>query len=99
MSNNRIKIPLAFASIYIIWGSTYVALRFGIETIPPFLLSATRFFIAGILLFGYCLLKRKAMPDLKSIFTNGFVVCLYWVAVRFRLHGQNNMCPAALQPF
>src|SRR5882672_6530007 len=72
MSNNRINILLAFASIYIIWGSTYVALRFGIETIPPFLLSATRFFIAGILLFGYCLLKRKALPDLKSIFTNGF---------------------------
>ena len=70
MSNNRIKILLAFASIYFVWGSTYVVLRFGIKTIPPFLLSATRFFIAGILLLGYCLLKRKPLPDLKSLINN-----------------------------
>ena len=70
MSNNRIKILLAFASIYFVWGSTYVVLRFGIKTIPPFLLSATRFFIAGILLLGYCFLKRKPLPDFKSLINN-----------------------------
>jgi drug/metabolite transporter (DMT)-like permease len=70
MSSSRVKILLAFASIYIIWGSTYVALRFGIETVPPFLLSSVRFFIASILLFGYCLLRRIQLPDIKSILNN-----------------------------
>lgn len=70
MNNNRIKILLAFAAIYILWGSTYLALRFGIKTIPPFLLSAIRFFIASLALFIYCLIKRKTLPDLKSIMNN-----------------------------
>jgi drug/metabolite transporter (DMT)-like permease len=70
MSNNRINILLAFAAIYIVWGSTYVAARIAITTIPPFLLSSIRFFIAGLLLFTYCLLTRKALPDLKSVISN-----------------------------
>ena len=70
MSNNRINILLAFASIYIIWGSTYFALKFGIKTIPPFLLSSIRFLLAGGLLVIYCLLKRKTFPDIKAILYN-----------------------------
>jgi drug/metabolite transporter (DMT)-like permease len=70
MSNNRINILLAFAAIYIVWGSTYVAARIAITTIPPFLLSSIRFFIAGLLLFTYCLLTSKALPDLKSVISN-----------------------------
>src|SRR5690349_11267297 len=70
MSNNRIKILLAFISIYFVWGSTYVVLRFGIKTIPPFLFSAARFFIAGVLLLVYCLLKRKPFPDRRSFINN-----------------------------
>jgi drug/metabolite transporter (DMT)-like permease len=70
MSNNRIKILLAFISIYFVWGSTYVALRFGIKTIPPFLFSAARFFIAGVLLLSYCLFKRKPLPDRRSLINN-----------------------------
>jgi drug/metabolite transporter (DMT)-like permease len=71
MSNKRINILLAFAAIYIVWGSTYVAARIAITTIPPFLLSSIRFFIAGLLLFTYCLLKRKVLPDLRSVINNG----------------------------
>jgi drug/metabolite transporter (DMT)-like permease len=70
MNNDRLKILLAFASIYIIWGSTYFALRFGIKTIPPFLLSSVRFLIAFLLLFSYCLIRREALPDFKSIRNN-----------------------------
>jgi len=39
-------------SVYIIWGSTYLAIRFAIETIPPFLMAGVRFLIAGGILFG-----------------------------------------------
>ena len=50
---------LAFASIYIIWGSTFLAISFGLEGFPPFILSGFRFFIAGLLLFVW----RKAKNE------------------------------------
>ncbi len=42
---------LALGSIYLIWGSTYLAIRFAIETLPPFIMAGTRFLIAGVLLY------------------------------------------------
>ena len=47
----RYKIVLAFAAVYIIWGSTYLAIKIGVETIPPFLMAGVRFLIAGAILF------------------------------------------------
>jgi drug/metabolite transporter (DMT)-like permease len=44
-------VVLAFAAVYVIWGSTYLAIRFAIETLPPFLMAATRFLVAGVLLY------------------------------------------------
>jgi drug/metabolite transporter (DMT)-like permease len=55
----RIWIPLL--SIYLIWGSTYLAIRFAVETIPPFLMAATRFLIPGIVLLFW----RRAAKDPK----------------------------------
>ena len=47
----RAKVLWAFAAVYLIWGSTYLAIRFGIETIPPFLMGAMRYLAAGSVLF------------------------------------------------
>lgn len=41
----------AFAAVYIIWGSTYLAIRFAIETLPPFMMAGVRFLISGVVLF------------------------------------------------
>ena len=41
---------LAFAAVYLVWGSTYLAIRFGVETIPPFILGGVRFLTAGLIL-------------------------------------------------
>ena len=49
----------AFASIYLIWGSTYFAILVGLHTIPPFMLLSMRFCIAGLLLLGWCLAKGE----------------------------------------
>jgi drug/metabolite transporter (DMT)-like permease len=49
---NRTRILLAFAAVYIIWGSTYLFIKYAIETIPPFMLGATRFLAAGAVLYG-----------------------------------------------
>jgi drug/metabolite transporter (DMT)-like permease len=46
------RVVLAFAAIYVIWGSTYLAIRLAIETIPPYLMGGARFLIAGALLYG-----------------------------------------------
>lgn len=45
-------VAAAFATIYVIWGSTYLAIRVGVETLPPFFLAASRFLLAGGLLYG-----------------------------------------------
>ncbi|MER3499738.1 MAG: EamA family transporter [Chitinophagaceae bacterium] len=61
---------LAFAAVYLIWGSTYLALRIGVETVPPFFLSALRFTFAGILLYVWCLWKGEEQADFASLKKN-----------------------------
>src|SRR6267378_3178031 len=51
---NRLLIFLAFSCIYVIWGSTYLAIRYAVETIPPLFVAGFRHLIAGALLFGWC---------------------------------------------
>ncbi|KAA3612294.1 MAG: hypothetical protein DWQ05_20055 [Calditrichaeota bacterium] len=58
--SERIKLILAFISIYIIWGSTYLAIRFAIETLPPFLMAGIRFLLAGGVM--YFILRWKGIP-------------------------------------
>ena len=50
---SRGRLLAAHASLYLIWGSTYLAIRFAIETLPPFFMSSVRFALAGSLLLGY----------------------------------------------
>lgn len=65
------KVVLAFAAVYIFWGSTYLAIIFAIRDIPPMLMSGMRYFMAGILLFGWCIMiKKEGMPDNRSIGKN-----------------------------
>src|SRR2546425_8662424 len=51
----------AFAAIYLIWGSTYLGIRFAVETIPPFLLGGVRFLLAGAILYAW--LRFKGVPN------------------------------------
>lgn len=52
-TSNRIKFLLAFAAIYLIWGSTYLAIRYAVETIPPLIVVAIRHSIAGLTLLAW----------------------------------------------
>jgi drug/metabolite transporter (DMT)-like permease len=58
----RSALILAFAAIYLIWGSTYLGIRVAVETMPPFLMAALRFAIAGAALFGYLRLRGVPWP-------------------------------------
>lgn len=59
----RAQLVLAFAAVYVLWGSTYLAIRFGVETIPPFLMAGLRHLTAGVLLFGWLRLRGTPAPD------------------------------------
>ncbi|MDQ2980147.1 MAG: EamA family transporter [Acidobacteriota bacterium] len=62
---SRGKIVAGFAAVYILWGSTYLAIRFAIESFPPFVMAGTRHLTAGLLLFGWLLAKGVQLPKLR----------------------------------
>jgi drug/metabolite transporter (DMT)-like permease len=64
-----ILIVLAFTAIYIVWGSTYIAVLIALKDIPPFLITGFRFMIAGLLLLIYSIITGQSLPRIKSIFT------------------------------
>jgi drug/metabolite transporter (DMT)-like permease len=59
-----LQIVAAFLAVYIIWGSTYFAIKVAIQTMPPFLMAGARFLVAGALVFGWLLLRGEARPKL-----------------------------------
>ncbi len=76
----RWKTIFAFTAIYVIWGSTYLAIRYAVETIPPFLLMGTRSLLAGSILLlwsrsrGTAELRREHLPALLIIGFSFFLV-------------------------
>jgi drug/metabolite transporter (DMT)-like permease len=62
LADPRWLVPLALLALYVIWGSTYLGIRYALESYPPFLLAGIRFLIAGSLLFGVLRLRGVALP-------------------------------------
>lgn len=60
------QLAAAYLIVYVIWGSTYLGIRFTVETIPPLLSGGIRFLAAGALLFGWRLAVTGRMPPLSS---------------------------------
>ncbi len=65
-SKNGLNTVIALVTIYIIWGSTYLAIRFSVETIPPFLMAGARFLVAGIIAFAAALFMKSAKPTMRQ---------------------------------
>lgn len=63
---SRTALVLAFAAIYLIWGSTYLAIRVAVGTMPPFLMAAARFLIAGALLLSFLKLRGAPWPSARQ---------------------------------
>jgi drug/metabolite transporter (DMT)-like permease len=65
---NRTRILLSFACVYLFWGSTYLAMRFGVEVLPPFMLGSARFLLAGVVMLGAsAALRRKMWPNRSEL--------------------------------
>lgn len=62
----KTKIWIALLAVYIVWGSTYLGIRFAVETIPPFLHAAVRFLISGVILFVWRRLAGDPAPTARQ---------------------------------
>jgi drug/metabolite transporter (DMT)-like permease len=62
----KTKVWIALVALYIVWGSTYLAIRFSVETIPPFLHAALRFLVSGAILYIW----RRAAGDPAPTWSN-----------------------------
>src|ERR1700712_1655612 len=68
-----VLVIIAFATVYIVWGSTYFFIQVAIHGIPPLLLGAMRFFTAGMLMMIWCIIKGEKIFIRKSIVTSAIV--------------------------
>jgi len=68
MTDDKLKtrIWIALFALYIVWGSTYLGMRIAIETIPPFVHGAIRFFISGVILFVWQRFAGQPMPTARQ---------------------------------
>lgn len=87
----RWKTLLAFAIIYFVWGSTFLAIRVGVREVPPFLLASMRFLVAGLVLYGWMIARGERSPSGRqwmSAFLLAFLIfvldygLLFWAEQR-----------------
>src|SRR5450755_237617 len=74
------KTLLAFAIIYFVWGSTFLAIRIGVREVPPLILAAMRFFVAGAVLYAWMLARGEPSPTVrqwKSASVLGLVIFVF----------------------
>lgn len=76
----RLKVLLAFTAIYIIWGSTYLAIKIAIETIPPFLMAGMRFTIAGLMLYALARSRGAKRPTREHWRNSAVIGALLFLA-------------------
>ncbi|MEO7003008.1 MAG: EamA family transporter [Ktedonobacterales bacterium] len=63
LSSEQLRIVLALLAVYLIWGSTYLAIGFAVKTLPPFLMAGARFLVAGIILYVWMRLRGTPRPS------------------------------------
>ena len=73
------KVLLAFAIIYFVWGSTFLAIRVGVREVPPFLLAGMRFVVAGGVLYGWMRARGTPSPTSREWGAASFLAVLIFV--------------------
>src|ERR1700726_5258203 len=73
------KTLLAFAIIYFVWGSTFLAIRVGVHEVPPFLLAGIRFSAAGIVLYVWMRARGTASPAFREWASASLLAVLIFV--------------------
>lgn len=74
MNSLKSRMIAAFAAVYLIWGSTYLAIRFTLEAFPPFSFAGLRFFIAGVIMYVFSRWRMKERPPLLEHWKSAFIL-------------------------
>lgn len=77
----KTKLYLALLCVGFFWGTTFLAIRVGVETIPPFLLAGIRNLISGTIIFGYLLYQRKLEHVNSRQFLRAFVLAILMIVM------------------
>ena len=86
---------LAFFAIYVIWGSTYLAIRYAVETIPPLVVAGVRHSIAGLALLAWAY-ARGYRPTLREWRASLVLGTLYFAIGHGSLHWAETVVPSGL---
>jgi drug/metabolite transporter (DMT)-like permease len=73
------KTLLAFAIIYFVWGSTYLAIRVGVREVPPFLLAGMRFSVAGLVVYLWAIARGETAPTKREWLAASFLSIFFFV--------------------
>src|SRR5437763_622470 len=73
------KTLLAFSIIYFVWGSSFLAIRVGVLEVPPLILAAIRFLIAGVVLYGWMIAHGEPSPDRRQWMSASILAVLIFV--------------------
>ena len=76
----RARMLLSFFAIYVLWGTTFLAIRIAVEELPPLFAAGARFFIAGVALYGFMRAKGEARPTLIQWRSLAIMALLMFVA-------------------
>jgi drug/metabolite transporter (DMT)-like permease len=91
----RVLVVLAFFCIYVIWGSTYLAVHYAVETIPPLFVAGLRHLFAGGLLFAWCW-QRGLRPDKRQWYASLILGVLFFLIGHGTLHWAIQTMPSGL---
>ncbi|MFN3850275.1 MAG: EamA family transporter [Spirosomataceae bacterium] len=69
----RSKLIIALGLVYVLWGSTFLGVKYAMDTLPPMLLSSIRFLLGGTILFTFTLIQGKGFPTKEEFFGAGLV--------------------------
>jgi drug/metabolite transporter (DMT)-like permease len=92
---SRLTVIFCFASIYLIWGSTYLAIRIAIETIPPLYTAGLRHLVAGSILLVWCIAKRLR-PTWQQVRASIVIGILFFLVGHGTLHWGEKEVPTGL---
>lgn len=65
-SSSKRTLWIAFAAVYVVWGSTYLAIKYAVQTIPPYLMGGSRFLLAGVILFVWARSRGAEKPSRRQ---------------------------------
>lgn len=94
-SPSRASVLLAFFAIYVIWGSTYLAIRYAVEGIPPLVVAGVRHSVAGVLLFGW-VFARGYRPTMREWRASLVLGTLYFFIGHGSLHWAETVVPSGI---